>query len=216
MSSSISTHCAQTVDPDQPTEQYLCFWALLRNCCSLSKQGCAWNRGSLKSMSACLLCSARQLLSSAMQGEVQFEEENPNRAKKREKKHTEGQQTILVCLKYSLLPHLYDLLCDGMQWKKGEVVQEWSLENRWKHHEETPAWCFPWRIKEAAVPFSINKNLHWFLNYRYPERNFSTSSYDSVFSTQKATSQSFVPARQRPQGHFSTAVNTHPPVQFAV
>lgn len=65
---------------------------------------------------------------------MQFE--NPNRANMREKKHTESQQAILVWLKYNLLQYLYDLLCDRMQWKKEKEVQEWSLENRWKHQEE--------------------------------------------------------------------------------
>lgn len=49
---------------------------------------------------------------------MQFEFENPNRAKMREKKHREGQQAMPVQLKYNLLPHPYDLLPDRMQWKK--------------------------------------------------------------------------------------------------
>lgn len=49
---------------------------------------------------------------------MQFEFENPKRAKMREKKLTEGQQAMPVQLKYNLLPHPYDLLPDRMQWKK--------------------------------------------------------------------------------------------------
>lgn len=151
-------------------------------------------------MSACLLCFARQLLSSAMQGIGRCGLGTP-KGQKWEKRNTQKVGKPSQWLKYNLLPYLYDLLCDRMQWKKGKEVQEWSLENRWKHHEDFLAWCFPWRIKKAGVPFSINKSLHWFLNYRYWKEGFQHPAMTQYFPLIKPpVSPLFLPDK----GHMET------------
>lgn len=73
---------------------FVCSWPLLRNC-SLGK-GVHETEDHLNPWSACLLCSARQLPSSAMHwdSEEAFECDSP-RANMREKKHIDDLQVII-------------------------------------------------------------------------------------------------------------------------
>lgn len=75
------------------------------------------------------------------------------------------------------------------------------FREQWKHHEETLACCFPWRIKEAAAPFSIDKNLHSFLDYRYQKEIFQHPVMTQYFPLKKPpVSPLFLPDK----GHMDT------------